>query len=136
MGKNPSLTINTPKSTKLKVKNKGAVVEFTVAWAPSFGPGWTSRLQRSQTMFDTEVLRITDKYVAMDTGMTKNSAITASDIGGGELLYNTPYAGWAYRRGKVGAHNGTLRGPRWGNRMKADNLSYLANFARKAVGGK
>lgn len=47
---------------------------------------------KMQKAIDSEVLRQCDPYVPKDTGTLINSGITATQIGSGEVRYNTPYA--------------------------------------------
>lgn len=139
--KNDKIIIKTPRGsvverayTKGHLKGK---IYLRIEWANGFGPDWSSHLQSVQAMFDNEVIKVTEPYVPMDTGLLKNTAPLASDIGGGEIVYSTPYAAAQYYRdGSVGSQTGSLRGPYWGDRMKADKLSHLENFARKAVSEK
>ena len=133
---NKLLTITTPRGCVHKIQTKSGKVSVRMEWAEGFGPDWTKHLQGVQAMFDTEVMRLTDPYVPMDTGMLKNTAKMASEIGTGELVYATPYASAQYYRpGRAGSSTGALRGPYWGERMKADHLEHLAAFVRKAVSG-
>lgn len=137
MSGNPLLKIKTQRGTVSQARTKGGSIRIEIEWSPGFGPDWSSHLQSVQAMFDNEVIKVTDPYVPMDTGLLKNTAPLASDIGGGEIVYSTPYAAAQYYRdGSIGSQTGSLRGPYWGDRMKADKLSHLKNFARKAVGEK
>lgn len=133
---NPLLRITTPRGTAFQYRDKNSEVKVKVEWAPSFGGDWTSHLSAVQAKFDTETLRITDKYVPMQTGMLRRSAQLASDIGSGELVWNTPYAARQYYCTARNRSYSATAGAYWGERMKADNLNYLADFARKAVGKK
>lgn len=45
-----------------------------------------------QQIIDSEVLRRCDPYVPKDSGMLIDSGIIATDIGSGEVVYETPYA--------------------------------------------
>jgi len=47
---------------------------------------------RVQKVIDSEVIRMSDKLVPFDTGILKNSASLHTDIGSGEVIYQTPYA--------------------------------------------
>ena len=49
-----------------------------------------------QKVVDSEVLRYCDPKVPFATGTLKNSAITASAVGDGLLVYATPYARYLY----------------------------------------
>lgn len=86
-----------------------------------------------QKYIDSEVIRLSDPYVPFDTGMLKHSAISATVIGSGVVVYNTPYASKQYygNRGVKG-----LRGPRWFERMKADRREDILRGAAKIAGGE
>ena len=130
---NDLLKITTPKGTVKQVQGKGGKVSCKIEWASGFGPDWTQKLTGAQAMFDQEVLRRTDPYVSLDTGMLKNTALLASDIGGGQLVWSTPYAAAQYYNTADSRPYDALRGGHWAARMKADNLPQLQDFARKAV---
>lgn len=46
----------------------------------------------AQTFVDSEVIRYCDPKVPFETGMLKDSALAASVIGQGTIVYDTPYA--------------------------------------------
>lgn len=85
-----------------------------------------------QVYIDNEVIKQCDPYVPFDTGMLKHSAILATVIGKGEVVYNTPYAKKQYH----GNFGKGLRGKLWFDRMKADHLGDILNGAAKVAGGK
>ena len=49
-----------------------------------------------QKFIDSEVIRLCDPKVPFATGVLKHSAITASVIGQGMVVYSTPYARYLY----------------------------------------
>ena len=49
-----------------------------------------------QKFIDSEVIRLCDPKVPFATGVLKHSAITASVIGQGIVVYSTPYARYLY----------------------------------------
>lgn len=49
-----------------------------------------------QKFIDSEVIRLCDPKVPFSTGVLKHSAITASVIGQGMVVYATPYARYLY----------------------------------------
>jgi hypothetical protein len=49
-----------------------------------------------QKYIDAEVIRQCEPYVPFDEGVLTASASTATDIGSGEVIYNTPYAHYQY----------------------------------------
>lgn len=130
---NDLLKITTPRGAVKQVRNSTGEVSCKIEWAPGFGRDWAQRLTGAQAMFDQEVLRRTDPYVPLDTGMLKNTALLASDIGGGELVWSTPYAAAQYYNTASSRPYDALRGGHWAERMKADHLPQLQDFARKAV---
>lgn len=134
---NKLLNIHTPRGVVRQVRGKTGGVELKLEWNPRFGPGWTAHLQGVQAQFDKRVLALTDPYVPLDTGLLKNTASMASSVGDGELIWAAPYAAAQYyRSGSAGSITGPLRGPRWGERMKADHEPELEEYARKLVKSK
>ena len=105
-------------------------------WDPGFGARWSARYQLAQTLLDQEVLRRTEPYVPLDSGLLKDSRLLASAIGEGLLVYATPYAAAQYYKTADTRTYDPLRGGHWFERMKADNREALAAFVRKAVGGR
>lgn len=99
-----------------------------------------------QKAIDSEVLRRSDPYVPMRTGVLKKSGVLGTKIGSGEVIYNAPYAHRQYyhnagkgRQGmtKHNSHNyKCLRGKFWFERMKADHLDDILKTAREKAGGK
>lgn len=138
--KNDRLIIKTPRGSILeRAYTKGQLkgrVYMRIEWDPGFGPDWTDHLQGVQAKFDTEVLRVTQPYVPYDTHMLQRSADLASDIGGGELDWATPYAVDQYYNTAESRPYSSLAGAHWGDRMKADQLPHLENFARKEASEK
>lgn len=127
MAHNRKVVIETPKGCIVQYNGKGGKLKARIVWNEGFGPKYTDKFGTAQAKFDTEVLRLCDKYVPFDTGTLKNSAQLASNIGGGELIWNTPYAKKVYY---VSGSTDGLRGRNWGDRCKADNLPHFENFAR------
>lgn len=125
------IKIKTPASRQRTDGN----ITVEVGWSPSFGPDWTARFQRAQTMLDQEILRMTAPYVPHDTGILEGSALTASNIGSGELVWATPYAAPQYYNTADSRGYDHLRGGHWAERSKADNMAHFEHFARKAVNG-
>lgn len=132
---NKLLEIKTPRGVISQVRGKNGVT-IKMDWAPGFGPDWTKHLQGVQAMFDQEVLRVTEPYVPMDTGLLRRSAQMASNIGGGELDWSTPYAAVQYYGTSDSRSYSPLAGGHWGERMKADKLPQLEKFVKGAVSKK
>lgn len=103
---------------------------------------------RVQKFVDNEVLRLSAPYVPHLSGTLERSGKTATDIGSGEVNYNTPYARYQYY-GKVMVgpapkkvtdknltyHGGGLRGSHWFERMKADHKDEILRGAAQKAGG-
>lgn len=85
-----------------------------------------------QKYIDSEVLRLTDPYVPMDTGTLKSSGTRSTKIGSGEVRYRTPYARKQYFSNKGSG----LRGKQWFHRSKADNKAAILKGALEIAGGK
>ena len=122
-------TIRTPGT--VTVRQNGVTVE--IEWEPDFGRRWNEQYEKAQFLFDEEVLRLMTPYVPVDTTMLRDSAIAASDIGGGLLEWATPYAAKQYYDTADSRIYATLAGAHWGDRCKADNLAHFESFARKVV---
>lgn len=93
-----------------------------------------------QKAIDNEVLRRSDPYVPMRTGVLKKSGFLATKIGSGEVVYGAVYADEQYYhnagRGRQGTAKGGLRGKYWFERMKVDHLDDILKTANNAAGGK
>lgn len=85
-----------------------------------------------QQFIDSEVLRLSDPYIPMDTGKLKQSGTSSTKIGSGEVKWNTPYGKKQYHENKG---NG-LRGSYWFERMKADHKEAILSGAVKVAGGR
>lgn len=85
-----------------------------------------------QKFIDSEVLRVTDPYVPMDSGKLKQSGTQHTRIGSGEVIYRTPYARRQYFNNKG---NG-LRGRQWFQRSKIDNKATILSGAKKVAGSR
>lgn len=113
---------------------------------------------RAQKYLASEVKRLSDPYVPMQSGTLKNTAVIAGD--GSSLTYIQPYAHYQYtgkvmgpnyltasgewRSGKAPKHytgaaldysGGGMRGPQWDKRMLADKGDELARNLKRYIGG-
>ncbi len=82
----------------------------------------------TQKLFTSEVARLSDPYVPMDTGAMKNTRIIGID----KVTYPQVYSRkqWNENKGKG------LRGKMWCLRMWADRGKEVVNTIAKFVGGK
>lgn len=111
---------------------------------------------RVQKYIDSEVIRLSDPYTPHLTGALKKSAKTGTDIGSGEVIWNSIYAKflyygnvmvspstgspWARKNEKkiltsrpLSYHGGG--GKLWFERMKADHRDKILKGAANIAGG-
>lgn len=84
----------------------------------------------------SELKRMCDPYVPMNTGTLKNTAQVQQD----GVLYVQPYAEDQYYGnggfGKDGTAQGGQRGKQWDKRMMADSGKEYINTVAEIIGGK
>lgn len=88
-----------------------------------------------QQYIDSEVLRLDEPFVPKDTGELIQSGIKNTEIGSGEVKYNTPYARrWYY----MPAHfqEAPQRGNYWFERMKQQYKNQILQGAKRIASGK
>ena len=85
---------------------------------------------------DTEIIKHSDPYVPFVTGMLKNSAWLASEIGHGKIIYDTPYAEKMYTSPELNFQDAPMRGAFWVERMWADRGDEIVTGAAKLAGGR
>lgn len=100
---------------------------------------------RAQKYLASTVKRLSDKYVPMQRGTLKNTAVVASD--GSSITYVQPYAHYQYY-GEVMAgrapkqytgkpldyHGAPMRGPNWDKRMMADKSEEITRDLGTYIG--
>lgn len=85
---------------------------------------------RVQQYIDTQVLALSEPFVPKDTGALIRSGIEATDIGSGEVKYNTPYARrWYYMPANF--QGAPMRGNYWFERMKQQYRKEILHGAIK-----
>ena len=89
-----------------------------------------------QQYIDSEVLRLTDPYIPMDTGELKRSGTRNTQIGSGEVHYKTPYAKRMYYNPQYKFQGAPMRGAYWFERMKANHKTQILQGAAKVAGAK
>lgn len=93
----------------------------------------------------SEVKRLSDPYVPMQSGTLKNTAQITDD----SVLYNAPYAHYQYHGAVMAGrapkhytgdaidyHGAPMRGPEWDKRMMADRGDELRESFARHIGGK
>jgi len=91
---------------------------------------------RVQQFIDSEVLRLCDPYVPMDTGHLKGSGTRHTRIGSGRVIYKTPYARRMYYNPQYNFQGAPMRGAYWFERMKANHKEEILKGAAKIAGGR
>lgn len=91
---------------------------------------------RVQKVVDVAVLRYCDPKVPFNTGMLKSSAITASAVGEGLLVYATPYARRLFYHPEYNFQGAPDRGAYWFERAMAEHKDDVVREAAAAAGGR
>ncbi len=89
-----------------------------------------------QETIDRAAIKWTEMYTPYKTGRLMNSANTASQIGEGKVVYDTPYARKLYFSPQLN-FNRTVHpqaGAYWFERMKADHTEDILMEAKHAAG--
>jgi hypothetical protein len=127
----PSPKIETPRG-KIIVKGNGRA-ELT--FNPNFRPKWQGHYSNAQRFVDSEVLRLSDPFVPLRTGMLLMSGTLGTFIGSGKVSWIAPYAkAQYYAKRAPGSETGPLRGPYWFLRMKMVYKNQIIEGARKIAG--
>lgn len=85
-----------------------------------------------QQVIDSEVLRLCDPLVPLDTGALKDSGNTNTVIGSGEVVYRTPYARKQYY---IPMNHDGKRTAYWFEHMKQEGgVEAILKKARGAIG--
>lgn len=82
-----------------------------------------------QRFVDSEVVRLCDPKVPFRTGALKNSALYATVIGSGEVVYATPYAARMYYNPQYRFNEAPERGAYWAERMWSESGDDIARGA-------
>lgn len=108
--------IDTPRGAVVMTKFGKAKLE----WSTDFLPKWQTKYSFAQRFCDSEVLRLSEPYTPMQTGMLIKSGQLGTVIGEGKVQWIAPYSkAQYYGKREPGSETGPLRGPMWFERMKA-----------------
>ena len=100
---------------------------------------YQNRAKVAQKILDESVLKDTDKYVRYRTGILARSAQTASRIGSGAIIYDTPYAKRVYYDESTFVTKDVhpLATPKWFEESKRKNEKKWMDAVEKILkGGK
>ncbi len=137
------MKITTPRGGVSKTKNGKA----RLVWNKKFEPNYSEAFTETQKFIDNKVLRLSNPYMPMQSGMLQKLGILGTVIGSGEVVYNGPYARYLYY-GKAmvgrapkhltdkdlifqGQSGSPPRGAFWFERMKADKKDQILRGAAK-----
>lgn len=103
---------------------------------PDLSERYEKRAGQAQFLLDSQIIEDTSPYVPWRTGELDKSALRSSTIGGGLIVYDTPYArhmyyGVHYRTGKKFNYNKTmhpLASEQWFEQAKS---AYLEKWQKK-----
>lgn len=114
----------------------GANGKAELTWNPNFKQKWQRRYSSAQKYVDSEVLRLSEPYTPLLTGMLIKSGTLGTDIGSGTVQWIAIYSRRQYyMKRKVGTQTGPLRGPFWFQRMKVVHIGQILAGAKKIAGG-
>ena len=139
------MKIETPRGKVMKSK----AGNVRLVWDHDFVPTYKRAFSKTQQYIDNEVLRLSDPYLPMQSGMLKKLGILGTVLGSGEVVWNGPYARYLYY-GKLmvgrapkkltgtnltfhGGRNSPPRGAFWFERMKADKKDQILRGAAKIM---
>lgn len=89
-----------------------------------------------QKFVDSEVIRYCDPKVPFRTGTLKSSALTASVVGEGLVVYATPYARRLYYNPQYNFNEAPERGAYWFERAMAEHKDDIVRGAAALAGGE
>jgi hypothetical protein len=128
----PPPIINTPRGYVFVT----ATGKAELKWNTDFQPKWQRRYSDAQVYMDSEILRLTEPFTPLRTGMLVMSGLLGTYVGSGTVEWIAPYARRQYYSPrKPGSETGLLRGPFWFERGKAIWGSQVIAGARRIAGG-
>lgn len=128
--------ITTPKGSVIQIKTKNGSIKAELKWNPGFSEMWNGRVTKAQVYLDSEVLRLSNRYVPLRTSMLQKSGILGTEIGKGEVCWIAPYAKEQYYDTADSRSYDPQRGAHWFKRMWADHSSAIIAGGKKRAGGK
>lgn len=77
-----------------------AITRIELKFKTTFAGKWNKRMYEVQKVVDSEVLRLSDRYIPFRTGTLRNSGIIGTVVGSGKVSWIAPYAKQQYYRGR------------------------------------
>lgn len=121
---------------------RGAIIitpggKAELKWNAGFQKKWQERFDNAQQFLDSEIIRTTEPFTPMRTGMLVKSGTLGSEFGSGIIKWITPYARRQYYAKRApGSETGPLRGPQWFSRAKAIYLKVWTKGVELFIKGK
>lgn len=128
--------ITTPKGTVIQYQTKAGTVKAQLEWNPGFSQKWNGQFSEAQMYLDSEILRLSNRYVPLRTSMLQKSGILGTEIGKGEACWIAPYARRQYYKTADSRSYDPKRGGHWFQRMWADHGNAIVAETKKKAGGK
>lgn len=126
------LKIQMPSASTVNINGNTATLNFN----PDFGSERTAMFDKTQSMIDSEVLRLNAPYVPLQYGTYMKSGSFGTVIGDGEVQYTVPYAAKLYYNPQYNFNEAPMRGAYHFERMKADHKDDILQMAKKECGAK
>jgi hypothetical protein len=131
--------INTPRGC-IVVNQAGtkAKLEWNGSRFHGGSGSWQGHYTRAQKFVDSEILRLSEPFTPLRTGMLVMSGTLGTEIGSGLVQWIAPYAKQQYYGGRKPGESqtGPLRGKFWFERMKQVHGRDIIAGARRLAGGK
>lgn len=125
----------TPRGIIAEVKHKNGTFGVKLIWNQPQLQKRSGSFITAQQFVDSKILRLSDPYTPMLTGLLIKSSQLHTVIGSGLVVWRTPYARRQYYlKSGIGRETGPLRGPYWFHRMKADKGKRIIAGAKKIAG--
>jgi hypothetical protein len=123
--------IKTPRGQIIQTEGGNA----QLVWKSDFESRWNGKYDQAQRFVDSEILRLSQPFTPLQTGMLILSGELGTDVGSGEVKWIAPYAKAQYYSPRApGSETGPLRGPFWFERMKALYKQVILDGARRLAG--
>lgn len=128
--------ISTPRGTVVQTRTANGSIKAELQWNPGFSAKWNGRATSAQKYVDSEVLRLSSRYVPLRTSMLQKSGILGTEIGSGEVAWIAPYAQKQYYDTADTRDYDPKRGGHWFDRMKADHGAEIIAGANRRMEGE
>ena len=123
--------IQTPRGAVYKTGETTSKLE----WNTNFKPKWQKRFSKAQVFVDNEVLRLSEPYTPLLSGVMIKSGTLGTVPGEGVVKWIAPYSRKRYYTPrKTPSTTGPLRGPFWFEKMKAVWKDTIIAGAKKITG--